>query len=194
MEILGVDIGGSGIKGAIVDTDSGTLLTERIRIKTPQPATPEAIADTLKELVETIKWDGPVSCGFHFDGASYGHGRDQLARLVAGLVARAAGGGYYWGHLRLRGSGPHLALDLPLPRRLRGLMVAFGFNYRLLFSRGSRFGLLGGLHVALYLALLPLRPGLRLRPLRLHLSRRHGTHRLLYDSRLAALLLKARAD
>ena len=58
MEILGVDIGGSGIKGAIVDTDSGTLLTERIRIKTPQPATPEAIADTLKELVETIKWDG----------------------------------------------------------------------------------------------------------------------------------------
>ena len=77
MEILGVDIGGSGIKGAIVDTDSGTLLTERIRIKTPQPATPEAIADTLKELVETIKWDGPVSCGFP-------------ARVIRGTVLTAA--------------------------------------------------------------------------------------------------------
>ena len=77
MEILGVDIGGSGIKGAIVDTDSGTLLTERIRIKTPQPATPEAIANTLKELVETIKWDGPVSCGFP-------------ARVIRGTVLTAA--------------------------------------------------------------------------------------------------------
>lgn len=64
MEILGVDIGGSGIKGAIVDTKTGKLLTERIRIKTPNPATPEAVADTLKELVDTIKWSGPVACGF----------------------------------------------------------------------------------------------------------------------------------
>ena len=77
MEILGVDIGGSGIKGAIVETDSGTLLTERIRIKTPQPATPEAIAQTLKELVATIKWDGPVSCGFP-------------ARVIRGTVLTAA--------------------------------------------------------------------------------------------------------
>ncbi len=40
MQILGVDVGGSGIKGAIVDTETGALLNERIRLETPQPATP----------------------------------------------------------------------------------------------------------------------------------------------------------
>ena len=44
MMILGVDIGGSGIKGAIIDTQSGLLVGERHRIETPQPATPEAMA------------------------------------------------------------------------------------------------------------------------------------------------------
>ena len=47
MDILGVDIGGSGIKGAVVDTLTGELKTERIRIPTPQPATPKAVAETL---------------------------------------------------------------------------------------------------------------------------------------------------
>lgn len=64
MEILGVDIGGSGIKGAVVDTAAGRTKTERVRIPTPKPATPEAVAKTLKELVKTIGWDGPVACGF----------------------------------------------------------------------------------------------------------------------------------
>ena len=54
MELLGIDIGGSGIKGAIVDTTTGKLLTERLRLKTPQPSTPEAVADTIKELVDTM--------------------------------------------------------------------------------------------------------------------------------------------
>ena len=54
MDILGVDIGGSGIKGAVVDTQTGELKTERIRIPTPQPATPEAVAETLKQLVDQI--------------------------------------------------------------------------------------------------------------------------------------------
>ena len=40
MEILGIDIGGSGIKGAVVDTNKGELVSERIRIPTPKPATP----------------------------------------------------------------------------------------------------------------------------------------------------------
>ena len=52
MEILGIDIGGSGIKGAIVDTATGELKSERIRLVTPQPATPEAVAQTLNELVD----------------------------------------------------------------------------------------------------------------------------------------------
>ncbi len=77
MKILGVDIGGSGIKGAVVDTQSGELLTERLRIKTPQPATPEAIAATLKDLVQQIGWDGPVACGFP-------------ARVIHGIVYTAA--------------------------------------------------------------------------------------------------------
>lgn len=64
MQILGVDIGGSGIKGAIVDTAKGELVTERYRIDTPQPATPEAIAVTLAQLVTYFNWRGPVGCGF----------------------------------------------------------------------------------------------------------------------------------
>jgi len=64
MQILGVDIGGSGIKGAIVDTLKGELVTERYRIETPQPATPEAIAAALAQLVIHFDWHGPVGCGF----------------------------------------------------------------------------------------------------------------------------------
>ena len=51
VQILGVDIGGTGIKAAIVETTTGTLVSERVRVLTPQPATPEAIGLTLKEVV-----------------------------------------------------------------------------------------------------------------------------------------------
>ena len=64
MMILGVDIGGSGIKGALIDTETGELKSDRIRIETPQPATPKAVAKTLKELVDRFEWKGPVGCGF----------------------------------------------------------------------------------------------------------------------------------
>jgi len=63
-EILGIDIGGTGIKGAIVDVEKGTLLTERIRIATPQPATPEAVAATVQQLIDELKYEGPVGVGF----------------------------------------------------------------------------------------------------------------------------------
>jgi polyphosphate glucokinase len=62
--ILGVDVGGSGIKGGIVDTDTGMLLTERYKFATPKPATPAAVAETIKKLVDYFAWDGPVGCGF----------------------------------------------------------------------------------------------------------------------------------
>ena len=52
MQILGVDIGGTGIKGAVVETATGQLVTERSRILTPQPATPEAVAASLRAFVE----------------------------------------------------------------------------------------------------------------------------------------------
>lgn len=57
---LGIDVGGSGVKGAIVDLDTGELVTERHRIETPQPATPDAVADTVAALVGHFAWDGPV--------------------------------------------------------------------------------------------------------------------------------------
>jgi polyphosphate glucokinase len=64
MLILGVDIGGSGIKAAVVDTLNGVLMTSRHRIETPQPATPEAVATVLAEMVRYFNWTGVVGCGF----------------------------------------------------------------------------------------------------------------------------------
>ncbi|MGI8650619.1 MAG: polyphosphate--glucose phosphotransferase [Rubrobacter sp.] len=64
MEVFGLDIGGSGIKGAPVDTTTGELLAERVRIKTPKPSTPEAIVQTSVQVLERFGWDGPVGCGF----------------------------------------------------------------------------------------------------------------------------------
>ena len=64
MQILGVDVGGSGIKGAPVDIEAGKLLTIRHRIPTPQPSTPQAVADTVADLVRYFEWTGPIGCGF----------------------------------------------------------------------------------------------------------------------------------
>ena len=64
MRVFGIDVGGSGIKGAPVDTETGELLAERVRIKTPHPATPEAIVATVVEVVRQAGWEGPVGCGF----------------------------------------------------------------------------------------------------------------------------------
>ncbi|MDJ0905645.1 MAG: ROK family protein [Woeseiaceae bacterium] len=63
-QTLGIDIGGSGIKGALVDTDSGELASERLRIPTPRPATPAAVADTVRQLVSELDYSGPVGCCF----------------------------------------------------------------------------------------------------------------------------------
>ncbi|RJO72916.1 ROK family protein [Nocardia panacis] len=57
---FGIDIGGSGVKGAAVDLATGELLHERIKIATPHPATPEAVAETVAEVVAQADWDGPV--------------------------------------------------------------------------------------------------------------------------------------
>lgn len=63
--ILGVDIGGTGIKGAIVNVLTGELLAERKRIMTPQPATPKKVAKAFAELVSQHDWVGrPIGCGF----------------------------------------------------------------------------------------------------------------------------------
>jgi polyphosphate glucokinase len=64
MNVFGIDVGGSGIKGAPVDADTGELLAERVRVKTPMPATSQAILETAVEVVRQSGWDGPVGCGF----------------------------------------------------------------------------------------------------------------------------------
>ena len=64
MKVLGIDIGGSGIKAAIVDTKTGELISERHRINTPKPATPKAVAKVVKEMVTHFDWEGIVGCCF----------------------------------------------------------------------------------------------------------------------------------
>jgi len=64
MEVLGIDIGGTGIKGAIVDTLTGELVTERYRIATPNPAIPEEVAQTIKKIVDHFNWKGLAGSGF----------------------------------------------------------------------------------------------------------------------------------
>lgn len=64
MEILGIDIGGSGIKGAPVDIEKGVLSSERYRIATPQPSTPEAVVEVAAQIVEHFAWQGPIGCTF----------------------------------------------------------------------------------------------------------------------------------
>jgi len=64
MELLGIDIGGSGIKGAIVDTEKGEFVQDRMRIPTPQPAKPEPVADVVNQIAEHFSWKGPIGCTF----------------------------------------------------------------------------------------------------------------------------------
>ncbi|MER6460306.1 polyphosphate--glucose phosphotransferase [Streptomyces sp. NPDC048409] len=64
MQIFGVDIGGSGIKGAPVDLDKGDLAQERCKVLTPHPATPDGVADGVKQVIDHFGWTGPVGLTF----------------------------------------------------------------------------------------------------------------------------------
>lgn len=61
---LGIDVGGSGIKSALVDVGVGELVTKRVRVETPQPSTPESVTSALAEMVGGYSYDGPVGVGF----------------------------------------------------------------------------------------------------------------------------------
>jgi len=63
-QVLGIDVGGSGIKGAPVNIYTGKLTAERHRIETPQPATPEAVVETIAQLAAHFNWTGPIGVGF----------------------------------------------------------------------------------------------------------------------------------
>jgi len=62
--ILGIDVGGSGIKAALVDTDTGELLSDRHRLETPEPSTPKNLATTVRQLVAEFDYAGDVGCCF----------------------------------------------------------------------------------------------------------------------------------
>lgn len=64
MELLGIDIGGTGIKGAPVDIEKGELSGERFRLSTPQPATAQAVAETAAAVAAHFSWKGPIGFGF----------------------------------------------------------------------------------------------------------------------------------
>ncbi|NBE93004.1 ROK family protein [Nonomuraea sp. KC401] len=64
MDVLGIDIGGSGIKGAPVDTEAGKLTEERLRIPTPRPSKPGEVADVVASIVKHFGWSGPVGVTF----------------------------------------------------------------------------------------------------------------------------------
>ncbi|MCC6397666.1 MAG: ROK family protein [Bacteroidetes bacterium] len=61
--ILGIDVGGSGVKGAVVDVRKGTLVTDRYRLKTPGPGDPKSVAQVVARIVRHFVWRGPVGCG-----------------------------------------------------------------------------------------------------------------------------------
>jgi polyphosphate glucokinase len=63
-QAFGIDIGGSGIKGALVQTVSGELATERVRIATPQPATPDSVAAVVAQIIEQAEWHGVIGATF----------------------------------------------------------------------------------------------------------------------------------
>ncbi|MEI6254761.1 MAG: ROK family protein [Mycobacteriaceae bacterium] len=97
-QALGVDVGGSGVKGAIVDLDTGQLVGERFRIETPQPATPEAVTQAVAEVVRHFSWTGPLGVtypGVVVDGVVHTAANvDQswIGRNAAEAYSQALGG------------------------------------------------------------------------------------------------------
>jgi polyphosphate glucokinase len=64
VKALGIDIGGSAVKGAPVDTRTGRLLAERLRIATPEPLSPRRMATAIARIAAHFKWKGPIGVGF----------------------------------------------------------------------------------------------------------------------------------
>jgi polyphosphate glucokinase len=62
--VLGIDIGGTGIKGAPVDLSDGKLISERVKLDTPHPSVPEAVAAVVSQLVTGFSWTGPLGITF----------------------------------------------------------------------------------------------------------------------------------
>src|ERR1700757_1585517 len=86
---FGIDVGGSGIKGGIVDMDTGQLIGDRCKLLTPQPATPAAVAKTIAAVVNEFGWKGPL--GVTYPGVvTHGivHTAANVAKAWIGTNAR----------------------------------------------------------------------------------------------------------
>ena len=64
MQMIGIDVGGSGIKAAVVETTTGELMTPRVRVETPQPSTPKAVAKATAGLVADLPRELSAGIGF----------------------------------------------------------------------------------------------------------------------------------
>ncbi|MGO3328491.1 polyphosphate--glucose phosphotransferase [Gordonia sp. (in: high G+C Gram-positive bacteria)] len=84
---FGIDIGGSGVKGAMVDLRTGSFVGDRLRRDTPQPATPDAVARTCREITDHFGWAGPV--GITVPGVV----RDGVVRSAANIDPSWKGAG-----------------------------------------------------------------------------------------------------
>lgn len=62
--VLGIDIGGTSIKSAVVDVNSGRLMSERVIRPTPVPSHPKAVFETIDEILKVLDWHGAIGCGF----------------------------------------------------------------------------------------------------------------------------------
>ena len=62
----GIDVGGSGVKGALVDLETGEIIGERVRIDTPQPSTPDAVAEVCRRIVDELAVEHDVPVGITF--------------------------------------------------------------------------------------------------------------------------------
>ena len=89
MHALGIDIGGTGIKGAPVDVATGKLLADRQKIETPRPATPDAVADVVRKLTVSFDWSGPT--GITFPGVVTDGVTRTAANLDQGWIGLDAG-------------------------------------------------------------------------------------------------------
>jgi polyphosphate glucokinase len=84
---FGIDIGGSGIKGAPVDLETGLLAADRYKMATPQPSTPAAVAEVVAEVVAHYSWDGPI--GANVDKAWIGTDISAVLGASTRLPVRA---------------------------------------------------------------------------------------------------------
>ncbi len=95
---FGIDIGGTGMKAAIVDVTTGVLVSKRHRISTPRPATPAAMAEVVNELIAGHDWSAPLGVAFpaivhhgvvglaaNIDGSWMGVDADALFTEACGL-------------------------------------------------------------------------------------------------------------